>query len=492
VVKSYLAFDLGASSGRAIIGRIDGECLSLEEVHRFVNGPMEKDGALFWDFPSLSQEILTGLKKALEKEPGISSIAIDTWGVDYVLFSKTSGEMVRLPYHYRDSRTDNIPEKVYKIIPQDKLYERTGIQYMQLNTLYQLVAHNEQHPEDFNDSVMLLMPDALTYILNGEMTCEYTEATTTNLLDPVARNWDFELIDMLGLPRSIFPEIVESCTVSAPLKPELQKELGCGPISVVKIGSHDTASAVAAVPAPTDRNWAYVSCGTWALLGAEIDSPILTGEAGEAPFTNEGTINNKIRFLTNIMGTWLFQETRRVWNEAGRNISFAEMEKLSLQAKGLEYLANPNDGLFLNPGNMPERIAEFCRKTGQGEIPGDSEVLRCIYDSLALYFRSKLEKLEKILGVEYQCLNIVGGGTKDRRLMQLTADALGIPVEAGPVEATAVGNILGQGIADGDIASLDAARQIVKNSFEVIKYEPDTASKGCWDAAMAKFSKVCG
>jgi rhamnulokinase len=487
MTQKYLAFDLGASSGRAIIGTIEQGKLSLEEVHRFSNGPIEKDGSLFWDFNLQCAEIRAGLKKALAIEPNISSIAIDTWGVDYVLFNRTSGEMIRLPYHYRDSRTDAIPEKVYQIISQEKIYQRTGIEFMQLNTLYQLVAHKEAHPEDFEDSVLLLMPDALTYMLNGAITCEYCEASTTNLLDPVKRDWDFELIDMLDLPRSIFPEIAFPGRVSAPLKAKLQKEFNCGPIPVVKVGSHDTASAVGAVPAPADRDWAYISCGTWALFGAEIDTPIRTDEARLGPFTNEGGLDEKILFLSNIMGTWLFQETRRVWNEAERDISFADMEKMADEGEAFKCLVNPNDNLFLTPGDMPAKVREFCAKTGQKTPETDADVLRCIYDSLAVYFRTKLEKLEKILGVDYASLNIVGGGIQDRKLMQCTADCLGFPVEAGPVEATAIGNILAQAIADKDLSDLTAAREVVKNSFDVEKYEANPNDKAKWDKAVEKF-----
>ena len=487
MTKKYLAFDLGASSGRAIIGTIEQEKLSLEEVHRFINGPIEKNGSLFWDFELQCAEIRTGLKKALAIEPNISSIAIDTWGVDYVLFNRSSGKIVRLPYHYRDSRTDAIPEKVYQTISQEKLYERTGIEFMQLNTLYQLVAHKEAHPEDFKDSVLLLMPDALTYMLNGVISCEYSEASTTNLLDPVKHDWDFELIDILGLPRSIFPEIAFPGRTSAPLKPELQKEFHCGPISVVKVGSHDTASAVGAVPAPAERDWAYISCGTWALFGAEIDTPIRTDEARLGPFTNEGGLDEKILFLSNIMGTWLFQETRRVWNEAGRNVSFADMEKMANEGEPFKYLVDPNDNLFLTPGGMPEKVREFCAKTGQEMPKSDADVLRCIYDSLAVYFRTKLEKLEKILDVNYASLNIVGGGIQDKKLMQYTADCLGFPVEAGPIEATAIGNILAQAIADKDLPDLTAARKIVKNSFPIEKYEANPADKCQWDKAVEKF-----
>lgn len=487
--KSYLAFDLGASSGRGIIGKIKDGKLHLTEIHRFGNGPVEKDGALYWEFDKLCKEIKTGIKKAVATGEKISSIAIDTWGVDYVLFK--NGVPVRMPYHYRDSRTDAVPEKIYKIIPQKEIYGRTGIQFMQLNTLYQLYAHNETHPEDFNGSVLLMMPDALTYMLNGDISCEYSDASTSNLLNPCSRDWDFELIKRLGIPCSVFPKIVPPCSKSLPLKKSVEDEIGCGPIPVVKVGSHDTASAVAAVPAPLNKKWAYISVGTWALLGAEIDSPILTEEAGDAPFTNEGGLNKKIRFLTNIMGTWLFQETRRVWNEQGRNLGFADMNKMAKAASGLQFFINPNDNAFLSPGDMPARVAAFCKARGQGELPDDGAVLRCIYDSLALYFRVKLEILQEMLGVKYECLNIVGGGTQDTLLMQLTADCLGIPVVAGPVEATAIGNIMAQAIADGDIYSLAEGREIVRKSFEVQEYIPDQSTKKAWDAAVKSFLNIC-
>lgn len=488
--RNYLAFDLGASSGRAIVCRLEDGVLSLTEVHRFINGPVERDGSLFWDFPALCAEIREGLKKALALEPGISGIAVDTWGVDYVLYNRATGRPVRLPYNYRDSRTAEIPEKVFKTIPRADIYARTGIQFMNLNTLYQLVAHKEQHPEDFENSILLFMPDALTNYLNGEFTCEYTIASTSNLLDPNARAWDFELMEKLGLPRSIFPEIVMPSTVSAPLRPELRKELGCGSIPLIRAGAHDTASAVGAVPAAPGGNWAYISCGTWALLGAEIDRPLMTPEAEAAPYTNEGGLGGKIRFLTNIMGTWLFQEARRNWREEGKEMSFARIEELAAAAPPFRFLINPNDGLFLGPNDMPGRIRRYCAEHGQGEPAADGEIIRCIYDSLALCFREKLEKLEDILGVKYQSLNIVGGGTRDRRLMQCTADALGIPVTAGPVEATAIGNALSQAVALGDIAGLDEGRRIVRNSFDVIEFKPDANARADWDGAMARFNKL--
>ncbi len=489
MANSYLAFDLGASSGRAIIGKITNGKLHLEEVHRFVNGSVESNGTLFWDFPALCEEIKTGLRKALIQEPNINSIAIDTWGVDYLLFDR-NGEPRRLPYHYRDSRTDGVPEKIFSIMAEDELYGVAGIQLMQLNTIYQLYAHKQAHPEDFVDSTLLFMPDALTYMLCGAKSCEYSIASTSNILNATDRQWSETILTKLGIPQDILPEIVDSCTWAGTLTSELQEELGCRAIPVVKVGAHDTASAVAAVPAPTDRAWAYLSCGTWALLGAENDKPLLTDAARKASFTNEGGVGGKIRFLSNIMGSWLFQEIRRNWNMNGRNISFMEMERLAKQAKPLQFIVNPNHADFLAPEDMASAIIEYCRKSGQGEIPDDSILLRCVYDSLALCFRMKLEQMQELVGEHYQCLNIVGGGTKDRMLMQLSADCLGIPVIAGPVEATAIGNIIGQAIAEGTLAGLDAGRDLVKNSFELDEYSPNMDNKVDWDAKLKFFSKL--
>jgi rhamnulokinase len=359
---------------------------------------------------------------------------------------------------------------------------------MQLNTIYQLAAHNEVHPEDFEDSTFLFVPDALTYILSGKKACEYTEASTSNMLEAKKRDWDFELIDKLGIPRSIFPKIEMPGSKAGTLTKAIQDELQSGPIEVAHVGSHDTASAVVSVPAPSNKKWAYISCGTWALLGAEIDSPNLSEKAMQADFTNEGGVDNKIRFLTNIMGTWLFQETKRVWTEQGIKTSYAEMENKAKTSQPLQFFVNPNDSRFFTPGNMPQNIKDAAKENGQGEILDDSALLRCIYDSLALCFRAKLEKLEEVMDDgKIECLNIVGGGTQDHLLMQLTADCLGIPVVAGPIEATSIGNIAVQAMADGDLSSLADARELVRNSFEVIEFKPDATSKNSWDEAYKKF-----
>ena len=463
--KTFLAFDLGASSGRGILGSFENGKLTLEEVHRFSNGPIEVEGSLYWDINSIFAEIKIGLKNALAICDDISGIAVDTWGVDYVLL-KEDGEFARLPYHYRDSRTDDVMDKVFSSsISKEDLYSITGIQTMFFNTIFQLTAHQNDHPEDFDNSTLMLIPDAITWFLSGKKSCEYTEASTSGLLDANRKQWDFNIIDELGIPLDVFPEIVDPCTSAGSLTKSLKDEFNCGDIPVWHVGSHDTASAVAAVPADANKKWAYLSCGTWALIGTENDSPILNSKAMEANCTNEGGLNEKIRFLTNINGTWLLQETRRVWNEAGKDISFAEMENIAKEAAPSKFKIDPNDSLFMTPGDMPARIREYCIKTGQGEITSDAEILRTIYDSLALCFKEKLDTFSKLDNCTFDILYIVGGGTKDRLLMQLTANAIGLPVMAGPIEATAIGNIIAQGIAAGVISHLDEGRQVVKKSF---------------------------
>jgi len=470
--KTFLAFDLGASSGRGILGTFNNGKLSLEEVHRFENGPIDVAGSLHWDINAIFAEIKTGIKNALKKCDDIAGIAVDTWGVDH-LFLKDNGEFARLPYNYRDSRTDGIPEELFEnVISQKDLYAKAGIQSMFFNSIYQVAAHKKAHPEDFENSKLLFMPDALTWLLCGKAACEYTIASTSSLLNAEKRDWDFDVIEKMGIPKDIFPEIAEPCSAAGTLRKELQEELGCGDIPVLHIGSHDTASAVAAVPAEASKNWAYLSCGTWALIGTENDAPILTEDAMNANCTNEGGLNGKIRFLTNINGTWIIQETRRIWRESGREISFAEMEDMAEGAPAGGPLFDPNDSVFNPPGDMPERIREYCRKTDQEVPENDAAILRCIYDSLAMCFKDKLAKFAELDNKEFDVLHIVGGGTKDRLLMQLTADCIGIPVVAGPVEATAIGNIIGQGIAVNAIASLDEGRKIVKNSFETETFMP--------------------
>lgn len=487
--KNFLAFDLGASSGRGIIGTLENGKLYLQEIHRFSNGHKMIGDFYCWDFPGLVAEIKMGLKKALEITKDISAIAIDTWGVDYVLFDNDSKKMKVLPYHYRDERTLKYLDEIWSKISKDEIYKRTGIQYMPFNTLYQLYAHMKDSPEDLKNAKFLHMPDALAFELGGDFTTEYTDASTSNLLNPTTRDWDWELIDILGLPRDIFPEVVAAASLGGCLSSELQKEFGVGAIPIVKVGSHDTASAVLAVPAKANDDFAYISCGTWALLGAELKQPSLDLKA--QTFTNEGGVGDTIRYLTNIMGCWLFQETRRDIIGKGRNISFSEMDQMAMTSEPLKYLINPNDPFFSLPDNMIARVREYVtRHDKAGSNMTEAEVIRAIYDSLGLCFRAKLAELGKILGKKYQILNIIGGGTKDKILMQTTADAANITVVAGPVEATAIGNILAQAMACKVINSINDAREIVRASFEVITYTPEQKNRINWDLAFAKFNKL--
>ncbi len=489
-MTNFLAFDLGASSGRAIIGTLTDGKLSLQEVHRFVNGHHRQGESLFWDYPTLVNELKTGLKKAAAVTKDIAAIGIDTWGVDYVLFDRDSKEMVRMPYHYRDARGDRAVPEVQKLISKDELYKRTGIQFMSLNTIYQLTAHRLENPEDFKNATFLHMPDALGFALGGDFTTEYTDASTGNLLDPVKRDWDWELIDRLQLPREIFPKIVPPCTCGGKLAKALADECGLNEIPIVKVGSHDTASAVGAVPVAAGESAAYVSCGTWALLGCELDEPCC--DVTKQTFTNEGGLNGKIRYLSNIMGCWLLQECRRDFKVRGMDASFDTLEAMAANAEACKYLINPNAADFVAPDKMPERIKNYCIATKQtgAENMTDAEVLRAVYDSLALCFADKLAELEKAVGKTYKVLNIIGGGTQDNRLMQEAASAIGKPVVAGPIEATAIGNILAQAITVGTLKDWAEARDCVRASFPVETYEVNASEQALFAQNMARFKAL--
>ncbi|MBQ9336723.1 MAG: rhamnulokinase [Lentisphaeria bacterium] len=488
--KKFIAVDLGASSGRVIAGILENGKLSLEEIHRFENGPVERAGSLFWDLGHIFAEVKAGIKKALAVHPDAESIGIDTWGVDYVIV-KPDGSFARDPYNYRDARTEKMPEKVFSVIPEKELYGRTGMQRMLFNTIYQLTAHKEAHPEDLAEgNTMLLIPDALAYLLCGCKTCEYTDASTTNLLDANKREWDWTTIDKLGLPRGIFPALTMPSTIVGKLSPELAAEFGSRRIDICKVGSHDTASAVAAVPAPADKNWIYISFGTWALFGAELDAPVLTEESMRAGFTNEGGLNGKIRYLTNIIGMWLAQELKADWAKRdGEKMPWSKIDQMAMEAEGLKFIIDPNAHEFLAPGDMAGKIRRFCERTGQG-TPNDAETIRCVYDSLGLCFRAKMDQMSKLSGNTYDCLNIVGGGSNAKVIMQIATDICNVRVIAGPVEATASGNILAQAMACGEVRDLAAARDVVRASVTPDVYEVKDHDRAKFDAAYARFLKL--
>ena len=467
--RQYLAFDLGASSGRAILGSIRNGRLELEEIHRFKNYPYEKDGHYFWDFRALLGELETGMKKAVSAAPDLASFSIDTWGVDYALFR--GGELLHDPYCYRDGRTKAAIENFHKKISKADFYAHNGIQPLVFNTIYQLCAELRDDPASLDGSTMLFMPDALHYMLTGTATSEVTIASTGAVLKGDAPEWAMDdLSRFAGLPIGLFTKLVPPASPAGCMKAETAARLGIPRIPAVKCASHDTASAVLAMPCAAPEKALYVSLGTWALLGAELRSAILTPEAMESHFTNERGVENTFRFLCNIMGTWLLQETRRTWTEQGRDISFADMEAMAAPLDGQPYRIDPDDAVFFPPGDMPERVWRYCAEHGQGEIPNDAALVRCIYDSLADCFKKRIEQLEAITGKKFDTLNILGGGTRDKFFMRLVARTTGRRVLAGPTEATAIGNIVAQMIADGTLKNAAEARALVAKSFSLAIY----------------------
>ncbi len=474
-MKKVLAIDFGASSGRAILGSFDGEKIDITEVHRFSNDPNYENGELRWDAEKLFNEIKTGIKKASEISD-FDSIAIDTWGVDYGIIDK-DGNLAENPFNYRDSRTDNILEKAFKIIPEDEFYNLTGIQFMNFNTVFQLMCVEDKS----NIDKILLMPDLFNYMLTGEKFCESTNCSTTQMFDQKTRDWNWEVIDRMGYPRSIFPKVIPAGTVVGMMKPELAAELGIEPKEVIAIGSHDTASAVAAVPS-TEKDFIFISCGTWSLFGTVTDEPVISEKSKKYNITNEFGFGNKTRFLRNIIGLWLIQETKRQYTRDGKNYSYADMEELALKAEPFKYFIDPDDPVFVAPGGMPERICDYCEKTGQGRPQTDGEVIRCIYESIALKYKKSMSMIADCTGKEYKAIHMVGGGTKDKLLCQMTANSTGANVIAGPIEATALGNIAVQLYAKGII---DEITPVIMKSTEIKEYEPVDVDK--WNEAYEKF-----
>lgn len=483
-----LAIDLGASSGRGIVGSFDGERLTLRENHRFSNDPVITNGRMYWDILRIFHEIKQSITKTVLEGDNVRSIGIDTWGVDYALMDKF-GRMLANPTHYRDIRTDGITDHFSKIISLEELYRVGGIQCLNFNTIFQLAADLREDPKAFeNAERMLNIPDLLNYFLTGNMANEYTILSTGALLDAAKRDYAFDLTDRLGVPRRLFGEVVQPGYKVGKLLPQVLEETGKTDAEVITVASHDTASAVIAVPTQ-EEDFIYISSGTWSLMGTELREPLISEQSRALNFTNEGGAMGTIRFLKNIMGLWLIQESRRQWRREGKEYSFAQMETWAKECKPLRSLIDPDDASFGVPGNMPERVREFCRKTGQPVPETVGEVVRCIYESLALKYRKTAESIEKLMGRNAKVIHVVGGGTKDKFLSQMTADACGIPVAAGPEEATAIGNLMMQAIAAGEVKDLAQARQIIAASFELKHYEP-TADRAMWDEAYERFCKL--
>lgn len=484
-----LAFDYGASSGRAIIGRLNNGKLELEEIHRFSNDPVMLNGQLHWDFLRLFHEMKQGILLAWQKHGGADSIGVDTWGVDFGLLDE-AGRLLSNPVHYRDARTDGMMEESYKTLPEEEQYKHSGLQFMQFNTLYQLLALAKENPRLLSAADKLLfMPDLFVYYLTGKTVAESSIASTSQMKVPGKNEWDASLLETFGLPAHILSPIVDSGTQAGMLSEDILKELSIsGSAKVISVAQHDTASAVMAVPAE-EKRFAYISSGTWSLLGTEADKPYINQQSFSESFTNEGGYNNTIRLLKNIMGLWIVQECRRQWIREGEQFSFSEMVNLAEDAPAFQAFIDPDDALFLPPHDMPARIVDFCRKTGQYVPKTKGEILRVVLESLALKYRTALTGMESILGYTLPVLHILGGGSQNQLLCRFTANAIARPVLAGPVEATAIGNLMCQFIALGEVANIEEARKIIANSFETVTYEAeDTAA---WDEAYARFEKIC-
>ena len=484
----FLAFDLGAESGRAVVGHISSERLHLEEVHRFPNGPVRVLDSLYWDVLGMWREIKHGLGLAAKTySDNLAGIGLDTWGVDFGLLA-ADDTLLGNPYHYRDSRTDGMIEEAFQLVPRAEIFERTGIQFMQLNSLYQLLAMAKANsPALAAAKTFLNMPDLFNFWLTGRKANEFTIATTSQCYDPRTSDWAWDMLQKLGIPTHIFGQIVEPGTVLDRLLPSVAEETGCGPIPVVAPATHDTGSAVAAVPA-AHRDYIYLSSGTWSLMGVEVTKPVITEQSLFYNFTNEGGVNDSFRLLKNIMGLWLVQECRREWTRAGKAYSYDDLTRLAAEAPAFGSLVDPADSRFLPPGDMPSRIQAFCRETGQTVPETKGEIVRCALESLALEYCWVAERLNELTEQQLPTVHIIGGGSQNRLLNQFTADATGRTVVAGPVEATAIGNVLLQALALGHISSLAEGRELVRRSFEVETFDPgDTAG---WDEAYERYLTI--
>ena len=468
--KVYLAADFGGGSGRVIAGWLDGGRLVMEEVHRFPNRQVRLGEHVYWDFPALFADMKDGLKKAAAKGYEVESIGVDTWGVDFGLIDR-DGNLLGNPVCYRDARTAGVPEKVAKILNPSDHYATTGIQVMEINTLAQLYSLKGSAQLEAAEH-LLFMPDLFSYFLTGVANNEYCIATTSELMDAKRRNWSWETIKVLDLPERIFGKIVMPGTVRGTLTKEVAEETGLGAVKVVAVGSHDTASAVAAVPAVEgDGAVAFLSSGTWSLLGLELPEPILTEEARLAQFTNEGGVGGRIRFLQNITGLWILQRLMAEWEERGEKQTFGELLPAAEKAE-IKSLIPVADAAFMNPASMEAAIITYCRDTNQPVPQTKAEITRCVLQSLAAKYREAISGVAGLLPNPLKRLHIIGGGSQNALLNQLTADALGIPVWAGPVEATAMGNILVQAMAAGEIADLAALREVVRSSVTPAIFEP--------------------
>ena len=484
--KQVLAFDFGASSGRAILGRLEDGKIIMEEVHRFSNDPVKIGKTMYWDTLRQFFEIKQGIVKA-KLNGGFESLGIDTWGVDFGLLDE-KGNLLESAVHYRDDRTIGRQEEAFQRIEKEKLYHLTGIQFNNFNTIFQLYSLVQDRPELLERAkTLLLTPDLFNYFLTGEKKAEYTMVTTTQLMDARTKEWSEEILQALSIPKTILPEIVSSGTVIGTISEDICEELGIEPAKVIAVASHDTQSAVVAVPTD-EEDFIFISCGTWSLFGTELKEAVINDTSYALDVSNEGGYGNAFTFLKNIIGLWLAQESRRQWIREGKEYSFGELEKLALEAEPFQNFIDPDSPEFNAAGDIPGRIRKFCEKTGQRVPETIGEVMCCINQSLALKYRYALEQIEECTGKHFDKIHMIGGGIQSRLLCQMTASASNRKVIAGPVEATALGNIAVQLMALGEIKDVKEARQIVANSETTYEYEPQDKEK--WDKAYERFVRM--
>jgi rhamnulokinase len=489
--RCFLGVDLGAESGRVIAGLFDGQRVRLEELHRFSNGPVPVAGTLRWDVLRLWSEIQSGLAKAAQSYgPSAASVGVDTWGVDYVLLGKNH-EMLGQPYNYRDPRTQGVMEASFSRVPRADIFAATGLQFMTINTLYQLIAMRQRTPALMDQAErFLMMPDLFHWLLCGSQVVEFTNATTSQCLDPRTRTWAHDLLRKFDIPTGMFPEVVPPGTKLGKLRGDVAERTRLPRLDVVAPATHDTGAAVAAIPTELSgtAKWAYISSGTWSLMGLELPQATLGPRALQLNVTNEGGIDGTFRLLKNIMGLWLVQECRRSFERAGKSLTYGELAHFAAAATPFRSLINPDEATFLAPSDMPTAIRDWCRRHGEPVPETEGDLVRCCLESLALKYRMVLGWLEELSGEKTDVIHIVGGGTQNELLNQFTADACHRPVVTGPVEATALGNVLVQARASGEVATLSDIRSIVRSSSEMKHYQPQQRS--AWDQAYGRFCEL--
>lgn len=484
---TFLAFDIGATSGRAVLATLTNGKFEMQEIHRFPNNLLELHGKYYWDIYHLYNELKKSLSLCGSQQIELDSIGIDTWGVDFGCLAK-DGSLLGLPRAYRDPYTEGAPEEFFRLVPREEVYRLTGIQIMNFNSLFQLFrGQQEKFAPLVHAEEILFMPDLLSYLLTGNRVCEYTDASTSQLLNPVTKQFEASLLNAAGVSPSIVRPVVMPGTVVGELTDAIVRETGIGKVPVIAVAGHDTASAVAAVPA-LDQHFAYLSSGTWSLMGIETEQPIITTESYENNFTNEGGIEGMTRFLKNITGMWLLEQCRKEWERAGRTYSYPEIVQMAEQAVPFRCFVNPDDPCFANPASMSEAIANYCKETGQIVPATDAEFVRCIFESLALRYNEVIQMLIKMAPYPIERLHVIGGGSKNRMLNQFTANAIGMSVIAGPSEATAIGNSMIQARSAGIVSNRWEMRELIAASIQTETFEPQ--EEATWKKVYEQYLQI--